>query len=153
MDSATAYKLVSDWARAEKEDLVGLQRQANGDFYGKAAVLGFHFDNDHQNLVVRGRIMIDAYAMSQAQDILQELHRIARDEPDRVLHAQFEIVRMPWDTGEQPTLYLRRDYRTTDTEAKLFDEWRKFREMAYLWHRTYFRQAIGPIVQRRSKQQ
>jgi len=151
MDSATAYKLVTDWARVEKEDTSGIEREANGDFYGKAAVLGFQFDNARQNLVVRGRIMIDADKLSKTQDMMQELHRIAREEPDRVVHAQFEIVRMPWDTGEQPTLYLRRDYKTSESESKLFDEWRKLREMAYLWHRTYFRQAIGPIVERRSK--
>jgi len=153
MDSARAYKLVSDWARAEREDAYGIRRQANGDFYGKAASLGFQFDNIAQNLIVRGRVMSDASSLNNYKDIMQELERIARDEPDRVFHAQFELVRMPWDTGDEPTLYLRRDYKAAgEGEAGIFEQWRKLREMAYLWHRTYFREAIDPVVQRRLNQ-
>lgn len=154
MDSATAYKLVSAWARVEREDTNGIRLQANGDFYGKAASLGFQFDNATQNLVVRGQVLPDTAALVKYKDIVQELERIARDEPERVSHAQFDLVRVPWEAGdENPTLYLRRDYKTVgESEAKLFEQWRKLRETAYLWHRTYYREAVDPVVQRRLNQ-
>jgi hypothetical protein len=150
MDSATANKLVTDWARAEKESPTAIVHQTNGDFYGKVATLGFQFDNANQDLVVRGRVLPDAASLLKYKDIMQELERIARDEPERVSGAQFDVTHMPWDTGNQPTLYLRRDYRAGGaSEEELFEQWRKLRETAYLWHRTYFRQAIDPVVQRR----
>ena len=154
MDSASAFKLVADWARAERDRTDSIHGQANGDFYGKVATLGFQFDSAAQNLVVRGRVLLDAASLIKYQDIMQELERIARDEPERVSRAQFDLVRMPWDTGDQPTLYLRRDYKMADdNEAGLFEQWRKLRETAYLWHRTYYRQAVDPVVQRRLKHQ
>jgi hypothetical protein len=151
MDSATAYKLVNDWARAEREDTHGISRLPNGDFYGKAATLGFQFDNATQNLVVRGQILPDTASLAKYKDIMQELERIARDEPERVSHAQFDLVLTPWNTGDDnPTLYLRRDYKTVaESDARLFEQWRKLRETAYLWHRTYYREAVDPVVQRR----
>jgi len=154
MDSATAYKLVSDWARAEREDTRGISRQANGDFYGKVATLGFQFDNANQNLAVRGLVLPDTARLVKYKDVMQELERIAREEPERVFHAQFDLVRPPWDVGDDnPTLYLRRDYKTVGQgEASLFEQWRKLREIAYLWLRTYFREAVDPVVQRRLKQ-
>jgi hypothetical protein len=153
MDSATAYRLVSDWALAEKEDTSGIEREANGDFRGDAASLAFQFDGVTQTLMVRGRVLSGLAEVSKYPDILQELERIAREEPERVFHAQFDLARMPWDPDEEPALYLRRDYKATESEAKLFGEWRKLREMAYLWHRTYYGRAVDPIVQRRLKQQ
>jgi hypothetical protein len=154
MESASAFKLVGDWARAERDNTDAIHHQANGDFYGKVATLGFQFDNAAKNLAVRGRVLIDAASLMKYQDILQELNRIARDEPERVSRARFDLVRMPWDTGDQPTLYLRQDYKVADVkEAWLFEQWRKLRETAYLWHRTYYREAVDPVVQRRLKRQ
>jgi hypothetical protein len=153
MDSAMAYELVSAWARAEKEDTSSIEREANGDFRGDAASLAFQFEGVTQTLIVRGRILSGLAEVRKYPDVMQELQRIAREEPARVVHAQFDLARMPWDPDEEPALYLRRDYKATESEAKLFGEWRKLREMAYLWHRIYFRQAIDPIVQRRLKQQ
>jgi hypothetical protein len=156
MDSAMAYKLVSDWARAERQDTSGIERQADGDFNGLVAELGFEFNHTSRNLAVRGQVLANSSRMVQYKDVMQELERIARDEPERVFHAQFDLVLAPWDVGfnDNPTLYLRRDYRANNgSEAKLFEEWRKLREMAYLWHRTYLSKAVDPIVQRRLKQQ
>ena len=153
MDSAAAYKLVSDWARAEREDTSGIEHQPNGGFYGKVANLGFQFDEATRSLIVRGRIMPDAASLLKYKDIMQELDRIARGQPERVSGAQFDLVHMHWDTGDQPTLYLRRDYQAArEGEPNIFEQWRKLRETAYLWHRTYFREAIDPIVQRRLRQ-
>jgi hypothetical protein len=153
MESAEAYKLVNDWARAEREDTSGIERQANGSFYGKVANLGFRFDNVSGNLIVRGRIMPDAASLLKYADIMQELERIAREQPERVNGAQFDLVHMPWERSDQPTLYLRKDYHSAgEGETKIFEQWRKLRETAYLWHRTYFREAIDPIVQRRLRQ-
>lgn len=151
MDSATAYKLVSDWARAEREDTRGISRLANGDFYGKAATLGFQFDNATQNLAVRGLVLPDSARLVKYKDVMQELERIAREEPERVFHAQFDLVRTPWDASDDnPSLFLRRDYKTVgESEARIFEQWRKLRETAYLWLRTYFGEAIDPIVRRR----
>jgi len=155
MDSATAYKLVSDWARAERQDTRGIERQADGNFNGLVASLGFEFDSTTRNLVVRGQVLADTPWLAQYKDIMQELERIAREEPERVFYAQFDLVLAPWDEGEDdnPTLYLRRDYKADNgSETKLFGEWRKLRETAYLWHRTYYAEAVDPIVQRRLKQ-
>ncbi|PYP91715.1 MAG: hypothetical protein DMG65_06625 [Candidatus Angelobacter sp. Gp1-AA117] len=150
MDSTTAYKLVSDWGRAEREDSSGIQRQPNGSFYGKVANLGFEFQGPTGNLIVRGRIMPDAASLLKYKDIMQELDRIAVQQPERVSGARFELVHMPWDRSDQPTLYLRKDYHSaTEGEVKIFDQWRKLRETAYLWHRTYYGEAVDPIVQRR----
>jgi hypothetical protein len=153
MDSAAAFKLVSDWARAENEDASAIQRQPDGSFYGKAANLGFQFDNATKSLIVRGRIMPDAASLLKYKDIMQELERIAREQPERVDGAQFDLVHMPWERSDQPTLYLRKDYHSGgDNETKLFEQWRKLRGTAYLWHRTYYGEAVDPVVQRRLQQ-
>lgn len=154
MDSGAAYKLVSDWARAENEDTEGIERQPNGSFYGKVANLGFQFDGPTKSLIVRGRILPYAASLLKYKDIMQELERIAREQPERVNGARFDLVHMPWDRSDQPTLYLRKDYQSAgENETNVFEQWRKLRETAYLWHRVYYVQAVDPIVQRRLQQQ
>jgi hypothetical protein len=167
MDSDMAYKLVSDWAQDENEDTSGMESQANGDFRGDAASLAFQFEGATHTLMVRGRVLSGLAEARKFPDALQELDRIAREEPERVSQAKFDLAKMPWDPDEEPALYLRRDYKEAcplsnrfmrklssfrshpNEETKLFEEWRKLRKMAYLWHRIYFRKAIDPIVQRR----
>jgi hypothetical protein len=59
--------------------------------------------------------------MVKSQDVMQELDRIAREEPGRVANAKFDLIQAPWDkTNQNPTLYLRRDYISLDqSDAKL----------------------------------
>ena len=97
--------------------------------------------------------MSDAAILIKYQDIMQELERIAREQPERVSGAHFDLVHMPWERSEEPTLYLRKEYRSAaEGEREIFEQWRKLRETSYLWHRTYYREAIAPVVQRRLQQ-
>ena len=171
MDSDTAYRLIADWRIDEGLDPQDfIERQANGDFYGEVATLYFQFDNATQNLMVRGRVLPDSAGLVKYHDIMPVLDRIAREEPERVSHAQFDFVRtFRDDKDENPSLYLRRDYTEASApthkliralsrllgrpngEATLFEEWRKLRETAYVWHRAYLAPVLGPIAERRQR--
>ena len=152
MDSAAAHKLVTDWGRAERSTGNVLQEGTNGAFFAHVASLGFRYDPQLQVLAVYGQVLPDTQFLSEYQDVQDELARIAREEPERVYFARFELVKMPYDADDpNPTLFLRRDYKSAGDEKAIFAEWKKLRETAYLWHRTYFGQAVEPVVQRRKK--
>lgn len=152
MDAVTAYRYVAAWATAENEDIRSIQRLPSGDFFGEIASIGFQFDGERKLLVVRAAALPFAESLMGYPDILQELHRIAREEPERVDGAKFELIKAPWDKDE-PTLYLRLEYGDdTVPAAVLIPKWRKLRETGYLWLRTRLVDAIDPIVQLRLKQ-
>ena len=153
MDSTKAFELLREWGRTEGENINSIQQAANGDFLGRVASVGFQYESASQTLVVRATAKPLASSLYGYDDIMQELKRIAREEPNRVEHAEFELWKGPWDKREV-SLYLRQEYKDGDvTAAVAIEKWRKLRETAYIWLRSRYVKAIDPVVQRRLKHQ
>src|SRR5882672_2557093 len=108
LDRTTAYRYALAWAEFEHDDPALLKTASNGDFFGTLGSISFDYSAGRGVLTARATVQPNAIRLVKRPDVVEELHKVERENPKSVDDAEFELTTGRWENDDsEPWLYLR----------------------------------------------
>ncbi|MCX6623336.1 MAG: hypothetical protein NTY38_20170 [Acidobacteria bacterium] len=152
MDTNKALRYSLAWARTVRATADDLAKDGGGSFHGMLGPLHFEYQADKEKLIVRG--VAAPFLKTLPPAVLAELRRIQHEQPDRVAHAEFEYLLLPWRKGKvhSPSLYLRLEFAGAElSEDEFVIRARELRDTALLWSTARFDKVLDDVLPREKK--
>lgn len=143
---ASALRYAAAWAGVVHADTATLTNTPDGDFYGQLGSVAFEYLAASHTLVARAVVAPFSGALARRPDVIAELKRIERAEPQTVALAAFDYVLGRWQSRHEPALYLRYDFsRQSLSEHEFVEKMKVLRDTAYLWNRNKFTEVLDRL--------